>query len=164
MSGTLLGSRVINRPWGEVNALGWARRCECSRAKPPESIPFGNVSVRPTDLSLSRARPSRATIAERGSRRKRGAGAPGQRTAARRLQRKVGRRFTGCAQVFNARHAPTACVRGHRSSRAARSCLDRPRPWQSRQSDRRRQSGATWHPGRRWSLARHRDNDHRRPS
>src|SRR5437588_1425196 len=45
---------------------------------------------RPNVLSLSRARPYRAWLATRKRRAKRGAEAPGQRTAARRLLRRVG--------------------------------------------------------------------------
>src|SRR5437763_11290956 len=44
----------------------------------------------PNVLSLSRARPYRAWLATRKRRAKRGAEAPGQRTAARRLLRRVG--------------------------------------------------------------------------
>src|SRR5437016_11293965 len=61
-------------------------RCEGFHLGTDSDTCFGPPNV----LSLSRARPYRARLATRKRRAKRGAEAPGQRTAARRLLRRVG--------------------------------------------------------------------------
>src|SRR5437016_14656752 len=61
-------------------------RCEGFHLGTDSDTCFGPPNV----LSLSRARPYRAWLATRKRRAKRGAEAPGQRTAARRLLRRIG--------------------------------------------------------------------------
>ena len=69
----------------------------------------------PNVLPLSRARPSRADHPDTGTCEARGASAPGQRTAARRLQRRVGwpakRKRIPPMIAFNSAGSDSACLR-----------------------------------------------------
>ena len=80
------------------DVMAGGRECAPSKELPTE-IEIGDAlsgirdaygARRANVLSLSRARPYRAWLATRKRRAKRGAEAPGQRTAARRLLRRVG--------------------------------------------------------------------------